>query len=66
LTQPPPGALQGARHASALLQWRSMRSGSVSTPCRICQALVGDSAAPKTRRHSMRQRIVKPKSPKVS
>jgi hypothetical protein len=52
--------------ASALLQWRSMRSGSVSTPCRICQALVGDSAAPYTRSVSMRQRMVKPKSPKVS
>ena len=43
-----------------------MRSGSVSTPCRICHALAGARLMPNTRSVSMRQRIVKAKSPKVS
>ena len=54
---PPSGSSQRAI-SSALWQCRSMRTGSVSTPCRICHALNGDKAAPNTRRLSIRQRMV--------
>ena len=35
-----------ARDGERVAQCRSIRSGSVSTPCSICQALIGESAAP--------------------
>jgi hypothetical protein len=41
---------------SVLLMWRSMRSGSVSMPCRISQAVCGLMQAPKSRRPSRRAR----------
>ncbi len=35
-------------------------------PCRSCQALNGESDGPNVRIVSIRQRMMKPKSPKVS
>ncbi|MNE47550.1 hypothetical protein D3C80_1419610 [compost metagenome] len=41
---------------SVLRIWRSMRSGRVSMPCRISQAVCGLMQAPKSRRPSRRAR----------
>ena len=64
---PPWGAWPAIRAtASALSQWRCMRSGSVSMPVRMRKALNGDSAGPMSRRPSTRQAMAKAKLPKVS
>ena len=44
---------------SVLLMWRAMRSGSVSMPCRMSQAVCGLMQAPKSRRPSRRARSMK-------
>ncbi len=41
---------------SVLRMWRSMRSGKVSMPCRMSQAVCGLMQAPKSRRPSRRAR----------
>ena len=50
----------------AFATWRSMRSGSVSVPVRMWNALVGDRVGPRSRRATARAFIENPKSPKVS
>ena len=49
-------AARNATTLRALATWRSMRSGSVSRPCRISQAVCGLMQAPKSRRPSRRAR----------
>src|SRR5271163_1623946 len=51
---------RNAATARAFSTWRSMRSDSVSRPCRNRNALNGDSAAPRSRSVSARSFIRKP------
>ena len=52
--------------ARAFATWRSMRSGRVSMPVRMWNALVGDRAGPRSRNATARAFIENPKSPKLS
>jgi hypothetical protein len=58
--------LQELRTARALATCRSIRTGSVSMPCSSRNADSGARVGPSVRAVSIRARIVKPKSPKVS
>ena len=51
------GAARCSATASALSQWRCMRSDSVSMPVRMRKALNGEIAGPRSRRPSTRQAI---------
>ena len=52
--------------ARAFAQWRSMRSDSVSSPCRNRNALNGDSTGPRSRIVSTRAFMMNAKLPNVS
>src|SRR3954447_20316546 len=52
--------------ACAFLTCASIRSGSVSIPCRIRKALNGDSTPPRLRSPSTRSFVANPYSPKLS
>ena len=47
VNDPPPAPV--VDHADAFAEWRSMRNGSVSMPCRVRKALNGAMEAPRSR-----------------
>ena len=61
-----PAMCSNSATALVFSQCFCMRSGSVSMPVRIRNALNGDSAGPRSRRSSTRHAIAKAKLPKVS
>ncbi len=65
-TRPRRAFFKNATIAAALATWRSMRSGSVSSPSSSSQASIGDICAPTSRSTSARARIRNAYSPNVS
>ena len=47
-----------AATAAVFEQWRSIRSGSVSIPCRVRNALNGDIAEPRSRSRVVRALMI--------
>ena len=58
--------LRNSSTAAVFSMWRCMRSARVSTPCSRWKALVGDRQAPKSRKPSVRARMMKADGPNSS